>query len=103
MTPGEEGAQKSRGSALGQSALPPARGQKLSGRADAPLTVTVGASGEGAGRGRRPEMQKGLRLGKLTSILGGTCLLVGGCSDGKRTELPVYRWWGGGGGQGYRI
>lgn len=54
------------------SASPPqTRGQEnLSGRADALLTVTVGASGEGAGRGRRPA--EGLRLGKLTSILGGT-------------------------------
>lgn len=54
------------------SASPPQtrRQENLSGPADALLTVTVGASGEGAGRGRRPA--EGLRLGKLTSILGGT-------------------------------
>lgn len=53
------------------ASLPQTRGQEnLSGRADALLTVTVGASGEAAGRGRRPA--EGLRLGKLTSKLGGT-------------------------------
>lgn len=98
VMPGEEGDTETlsfcpRGQSQGFPSPSPRPG-KSEQPADALLTVTVGASGEDAGCGRRPE--EGLRLGKLASANWGDPFLVGGCSVmARELTAPVCRWgWG---------
>lgn len=98
VMPGEEGDTETlsfcpRGQSQGFPSPSPRPG-KSERPADALLTVTVGASGEDAGCGRRPE--EGLRLGKLANANWGDPFLVGGCSVmARELTAPVCRWgWG---------